>query len=106
MTRRRSGGARSSLAHPTAATGFLAAAALWLALASGLGVLAILLRIGEFKINFPLGLFELAFQLDERRVDAAFVNATVYGWLTNAALRRSRSWRLGSPGGGLPPSRA
>jgi cytochrome c oxidase cbb3-type subunit I len=70
----------------SAATGFLAAAALWFALASGLGVLAIVLRIGEFNVNFPLGLFELAFQLDARRVDAAFVNATVYGWLTNAGF--------------------
>jgi cytochrome c oxidase cbb3-type subunit I len=73
-------------APDSAATGFLAAAGLWFALATGLGVLAIALRIGEFKINFPLGLFELAFQLDERRVDAAFVNATVYGWLTNAGF--------------------
>ena len=70
----------------SAATGFMAAAGLWFALAAGLGVLAIALRIGEFKINFPLGLFELAFQLDERRVSAAFVNATVYGWLTNAGF--------------------
>ncbi|HEX5040519.1 MAG TPA: hypothetical protein VFW95_10320, partial [Candidatus Limnocylindria bacterium] len=70
----------------SAATGFLVAAGLWFALASGLGVLAILLRIGEFSINFPLGILDLAFQLDERRVDAAFVDATIYGWLTNAGF--------------------
>ena len=73
-------------APDSAATGFLVAAGLWFALASGLGVLSILLRIGHFGINFPLGLFDLAFQLDERRVDAAFVDATVYGWLTNAGF--------------------
>jgi len=73
-------------APDSAANGFLAAAAVWFSLASGLGVLAILLRIGHFNITFPLGLFELAFQLDERRVDTAFVNATVYGWLTNAGF--------------------
>src|SRR5918997_985938 len=70
----------------TAATGFFVAAALWLAVAAGLGVLAIGLRLVEFELSIPLGLFGLSFELDARRVDYAFVNATVFGWLTNAGF--------------------
>ena len=70
----------------SAAIGFLVAAALWLVVATGLGVLALLIRILPFEIAFPLGVFDLAFELNTRRVDAAFVNATVYGWLSNAGF--------------------
>jgi cytochrome c oxidase cbb3-type subunit 1 len=70
----------------TAATGFFVAAALWLAVATGLGVLAIGLRLVEFELSIALGLFGLSFELDARRVDYAFVNATVFGWLTNAGF--------------------
>jgi len=70
----------------SAATGFLVAAALWLAFAGGLGVLAIGLRILPFELSIPFGIFDLGFELNERRVDVAFVNATVYGWLTNAGF--------------------
>ena len=70
----------------SAATGFFVAAALWLALATALGALAIGLRLVDFSFSFPLGLFDLSFELDQRRVDYAFVNATVYGWLTNAGF--------------------
>jgi len=70
----------------SAATGFLVLATLWLALASGLGVLAIGLRILPFELSIPFGIFDLGFELDARRVDVAFVNATVYGWLTNAGF--------------------
>lgn len=72
-------------APDSAATGFLIAAALWLALAGALGLLAIGLRIVDFEFRFPL-LFGFEFALDARRVDHAFVNATVYGWLTNAGF--------------------
>jgi len=73
-------------APDSAATGFLVAAALWLALATGLGVLAIGLRLVDFSFSLGLGLFDLSFTFDARRVDYAFVNATVYGWLTNAGF--------------------
>ena len=70
----------------SAATGFLVLATLWLAFAAGLGVLAIGLRIIPFELSIPFGIFDLGFVLDERRVHVAFVNATVYGWLTNAGF--------------------
>jgi cbb3-type cytochrome oxidase subunit 1 len=70
----------------SAATGFLVAAALWLAIATGIGALALALRMVTFEISYPLGVFDLSFELDQRRVDAAFVNATVFGWLSNAGF--------------------
>lgn len=70
----------------SAATGFFVLAALWLALAGGLGLLAIGLRIIPFELSIPFGIFDLGFELDQRRVDLAFANATVYGWLTNAGF--------------------
>jgi cytochrome c oxidase cbb3-type subunit 1 len=69
----------------TAATGFFIAAALWLAVAAGLGVLAIGLRLVTFEFTVPL-LFGWSFEFDQRRVDYAFINATVFGWLTNAGF--------------------
>jgi cytochrome c oxidase cbb3-type subunit 1 len=69
----------------SAATGFFIAAALWLAVATGLGALAIGLRLVTFEFSFPL-LFGFSFEFDQRRVEYAFVNATVYGWLTNAGF--------------------
>jgi cbb3-type cytochrome oxidase subunit 1 len=69
-----------------AAVGFLAAAALWFALAAGIGLLAIALRVVTFEFSIPLPVFDLSVSFDARRVDAAFVNATVYGWLTNAGF--------------------
>ena len=73
-------------APDSAALGFLVVAALWLALAGALGLLAIGLKFVPFEISFGLGIFNLAFELDARRVDYAFVNAAVYGWLTNAGF--------------------
>ncbi len=70
----------------SAATGFFIVAALWLAVATGLGVLAIGLRLVEFAFTIPLGVFDLSFTFDARRVDYAFLNASVYGWLTNAGF--------------------
>ena len=73
-------------APDSAATGFLVVAALWLALAGAIGLLAIGLKFVPFELSFGLGIFNLAFELDARRVDYAFVNAAVYGWLTNAGF--------------------
>lgn len=70
----------------SAATGFTVAAAVWLAIATGIGALAIFLRIVPFELTVPFGIFDLGFELNERRADAAFVNATVYGWLSNAGF--------------------
>lgn len=69
----------------TAATGFLVAAALWLVVATVLGLLALGLRIVTFEFTFPL-LLGLEFELNERRVDYAFLNATAFGWLSNAGF--------------------
>lgn len=73
-------------APDSAATGFLVAAAMWLALAGGLGALAIGLRIVPFEFTYPLGVFGLSLEVDPMRVDYAFVNATVFGWLSNAGF--------------------
>jgi cytochrome c oxidase cbb3-type subunit 1 len=70
----------------SAAIGFFVASAIWLAVATGIGLLAIGIRLIPFELSFPLGLFDLSFEFSTRRVDAAFINATVYGWLTNAGL--------------------
>jgi len=70
----------------SAATGFFVAAALWLAVATGLGAMAIGLRLVDIGFSLPLGLFDLSLTFDMRRVDYAFVNATVYGWLTNVGF--------------------
>lgn len=69
----------------SAATGFFIAAAVWLVLATGLGALAIGMRLITVEFTFPL-LFGFSFEFDQRRVEYAFVNATVYGWLTNAGF--------------------
>ena len=70
----------------SAAAGFFVAAALWLAVAGGLGVLAIGLRIYPIDLTMPLGFFGLGLEFNVHRVDVAFVNASVYGWLTNAGF--------------------
>lgn len=69
----------------SAATGFFVAAAIWLAIATGIGMLALGLRLVTFELSIPL-LFGFSFELDQRRVDYAFVNATVFGWLSNAGF--------------------
>jgi cytochrome c oxidase cbb3-type subunit I len=70
----------------SAATGFLVAAAAWFVVATGLGTLALDMRFMPFELSFPFGVFDLGFELNQQRVDYAFVNATVYGWLTNAGF--------------------
>ncbi len=70
----------------SAASGFLVFAALWFALAGGIGLLAVGLRIFP-GASFSLPLIGSAkFQLDADRTQLAFVNAVVYGWLTNAGM--------------------
>ena len=73
-------------APDSSAIGFIVVAALWLALSGALGLLALGLRFIPFEFSFGLGIFNLAFQIDLRRVDSAFVNAAVYGWLSNAGF--------------------
>lgn len=68
------------------ATAFLVIAALWVAAATGIGVLAVGLRALGISFSVPLGIFELSFELDPRRAEYAFATATVYGWLTNAGI--------------------
>jgi cbb3-type cytochrome oxidase subunit 1 len=70
----------------SAATGFFVAAALWLVVSTGIGALAIGIRLIPFEFAFPIGLFDLGFELSERRIDAAFLSATAYGWLGNAGF--------------------
>ena len=70
----------------SAATGFLVAAVVWLAAALGIGALAIGIRLVPFEFSMPLGFFDLAVEFDRRRVDAAFANATAFGFLGNAGL--------------------
>jgi cbb3-type cytochrome oxidase subunit 1 len=70
----------------SAAIGFIVAGALWLAVSGALGLLALGLRFIPFEFSFGLGIFNLAFELDARRVDYAFVNAAVYGWLSNVGF--------------------
>jgi cytochrome c oxidase cbb3-type subunit 1 len=70
----------------SAATGFLVVAALWFALAGGIGLLAVGLRIFP-SASFSLPLIgDAKFQLDADRAQVAFLNAVVYGWLTNAGI--------------------
>ena len=72
----------------SAATGFLVAALLWLALASGIGLLAALMRFVDFEFSFFISVLFLRFDVDFNRslVDAAFTNALVFGWLSNAGF--------------------
>ena len=70
----------------SAATGFFVAAAVWLAAATGIGLLAIGIAIVPVDISFSLVVADLAFELDPPRAQAAFVNATVFGWLTNVGF--------------------
>ncbi|MDQ2933443.1 MAG: cbb3-type cytochrome c oxidase subunit I [Chloroflexota bacterium] len=70
----------------SAATGFLVVATLWLALAGGIGLLAVGLRIfPNVSLSLPL-IGDAKFQVDAGRAQLAFLNAVVYGWLTNAGI--------------------
>jgi len=65
-------------APDSSAIGFIVVGALWLALSGALGLLALGLRFIPFEFSFGLGIFNLAFEIDARRVDYAFVHAVVY----------------------------
>jgi len=69
-----------------AATWFIVAAVAWFVMATGLGVLAADLRFMPFELSFPFGVFDLGFTLNGARVEQAFTNALVYGWLSNAGF--------------------
>jgi len=75
-------------APDSAATGFLVAALLWLALATGIGLLAALMRFVDFEFSIFISVPFLRFDVDFNRslVDAAFANALVFGWLSNAGF--------------------
>ncbi len=72
----------------SAASGFLVAALLWLALATGIGLLAALLRFVSIEFSVFVNVPGLRFDIDFNRslVDSAFANALVYGWLGNAGF--------------------
>jgi cytochrome c oxidase cbb3-type subunit I len=76
-------------APDSAALGFLVVAVLWLLAATGLGVLAAGERLFPdlLKISFsiPLG-SGIGVDVSRATVDRAFMDAIVYGWLTNAAV--------------------
>jgi cytochrome c oxidase cbb3-type subunit 1 len=70
----------------SAATGFLVFAALWFALAGGIGLLAVGLRIFP-NVSFSLPLIgDAKVHIDAERAQLAFLNAVIYGWLTNAGI--------------------
>ncbi|HEX2221800.1 MAG TPA: cbb3-type cytochrome c oxidase subunit I [Candidatus Limnocylindria bacterium] len=78
-------------APDSAATGFLAAAAVWLAIATGIGFLAVGLRVLPLTLELrqPIGIFgvdALSVAVDAERAELAFVNAVVFGWLSNAGF--------------------
>lgn len=73
-------------APDSAATWFMVGAVAWLALALGLGSLAALMRFLPFELSFGLGVFDLGFTFNQARVEQAFDNALVYGWLSNAGF--------------------
>jgi cytochrome c oxidase cbb3-type subunit I len=71
----------------SAAIGFGVAAALWLTVATGIGALAVGLRLlPDFSFSAPLGVFDLTFQLNADRAESAFINAVTYGWLSNVGF--------------------
>jgi cytochrome c oxidase cbb3-type subunit 1 len=70
----------------SAATGFMVLAILWLAASLGIAALAVFIRIAPFTLSFPFGILDLGFELDARRVNAAFMNAVIYGFVSNAGF--------------------
>lgn len=70
----------------SAATGFMVVSILWLTASLGIALLAMAIRVVPFELTWPFGFFDLGFELDRRRVDAALLNATVYGFVSNAGF--------------------
>lgn len=78
-------------APDSAAIAFLAAAAVWFALATGIGFLAVALAAFNFSFSLRqeigiLGLQALSVTVDAERAELAFGSALVYGWLSNAGF--------------------
>jgi len=69
----------------SAAITFFVLAILWLVPATGLGALATLLAIAPQVVEIPL-LLGFSFHVTPERVEIAFRNALVYGWLGNAGF--------------------
>lgn len=75
----------------TAARGFTVMALLWLAAATGIGVLWVAVQLFpdqltlSFEIAMPIG-DPLGIELSSATVASGFMNAVVYGWITNAGL--------------------
>jgi cbb3-type cytochrome oxidase subunit 1 len=78
-------------APDSATTAFLVLSLLWLAAATGIGVLwgAMLLApqglSTTFAVQAPI-IGELSVELSPQTVESGFVNAVVFGWLSNAAF--------------------
>lgn len=76
-------------APDSAALGFLVVAALWLVAATGIGVLAFGERLFpdllKFSFSIPV-LGGIGVEVNQATADPAFVDALVFGWLTNVAL--------------------
>jgi cytochrome c oxidase cbb3-type subunit 1 len=71
----------------SAAIGFGVAAALWLAVATAIGLVAIGLRLlSDFSFSLPLGVFDMSFELNADRAESAFINSVAYGWLSNVGF--------------------
>ncbi|HEY7331832.1 MAG TPA: cbb3-type cytochrome c oxidase subunit I [Candidatus Limnocylindria bacterium] len=75
----------------SAATAFLVVSVLWLAAATGIGVLwvATLLFPGQVALNLELQLpiiGTLGIDVSRPTVESGFMNALVFGWLSNAAF--------------------
>ena len=78
-------------APDSAAGAFLVVSMLWLVVATGIGALgAFMLTMPEvlryaFQWQFPV-IGNVAFEISATTVNSAFLNALVYGWLSNAAF--------------------
>ena len=76
-------------APDSAALGFLVVAALWLVAATGIGVLAFGERLFpdllKFSFSIPV-LGGIGVEVNQATADPAFIDALVFGWLTNVAV--------------------
>ncbi|PZR63997.1 MAG: hypothetical protein DLM71_03930 [Chloroflexi bacterium] len=74
-------------APDSAATWFFVFGALWFLAASGLAMLwAAQLLFPQLRAGFQLPVVNQPFEISPITVQAAFINALVYGWLTNAGF--------------------
>ncbi len=77
-------------APDSAATMWLVVAGLWLLVAAGIGTLwvaQLMIPAAKLQMHFPLPFnLNIWVVLDSTRTAPGFLNALVYGWLTNAAI--------------------